>query len=593
MIGDLQQLTPVVTAEEQRLLDTHYSTPYFFGAKALERIPYVTLQLTQVYRQQDEAFLSLLNHVREGVLTTHEEELLRSRCLPSFVPRSEEGYIRLTTHNRMADLHNDRSLAQLQGESRKFQAKVDGNFPALSYPTEQVLELKVGAQVMFVKNDTSGSHLYYNGLIGRVTRMESDKVEVTCPGRTEPLVVTAQTWENTTYTVHPQTHEIEPKVVGTFTQMPLRLAWAITIHKSQGLTFEHAIIDASMSFAPGQVYVALSRCKSLEGMVLSAPIMAKNIIQDDRVAHYISRQQKAAEESIRQLPHLREEYLRSLLLELFDFRELLGTEEQVYRLLLEQFHSFDRLAQRHAQDLQTLQRRVAHVSLQWQTTLSALPQEELHSAPFLQRVQRGCLYFLGVIEEVVQPLLLLTREVQTKNKQAMARLEELLKGLNMELESRCRLLRSMGQKTFSASVYLHERQHAFCEAMEHVEPGSLTGRTHQRNRTTKHVKRTTEKAVRVPTAEQSLQLLEQGLTVEQIAERRGLVYSTVMGHLSPYVKQGRITVDKLISKEHQQGIQQVLQQLGGTPLLSEVKQCCPDDVTYEEIRLLMELKRGQ
>ena len=287
MIGDLHQLTPVVTPRDEELLRPYYD-----------------------------------NHVRDGVPTAEDLARLNARCKPMFIPKAEEGYIRLTTHNRMADSYNDNELHKLPGKRYVFKAEIEKEFPESSYPADVNLELKQGAQVMFIKNDPSPSHLYYNGRIGHVVGFEEGKVVVKCPGDDYTISVEPAEWENTRYAINEETKVIEPQVLGIFRQYPLRLAWAITIHKSQGLTFEHAIIDASASFASGQVYVALSRCKSLEGLVLASQIQPRNIIGDARVNDYIARQQSEAEKSIEALPALKEEYYRTQLYDLFNFMPL-------------------------------------------------------------------------------------------------------------------------------------------------------------------------------------------------------------------------------------------------------------------------------
>ena len=253
MIGDLAQLTPVVTAEDEQILKPYYDTPYFFGSKALQQIDYVTIQLDHVYRQQEMSFIDILNQIREGHPTPEALSILNSHCKPTFIPKPEEPYIRLTTHNQLANYYNDTELKKLSGRSYLFHAEISGTFPDFSYPTAETLELKQGAQVMFVKNDPSAEHLYYNGRIGRVTYVDAYKILVLCDGDEEAIEVEPLEWENTRYTLNEETREIETEVQGVFKQYPLRLAWAITIHKSQGLTFDRAIIDANQSFAPGQV----------------------------------------------------------------------------------------------------------------------------------------------------------------------------------------------------------------------------------------------------------------------------------------------------------------------------------------------------
>ncbi len=377
MIGDLQQLTPVVTPEDEMLLRPYYDTPYFFGSKALAQIDYVTIQLDKVYRQEDSAFLNVLNHVREACPTADDLATLNSRYNPTFIPKPGEGYIRLTTHNRLADNYNDSELSKLP----YFRAQIEGNFPDYSYPTSELLVLKQGAQVMFVKNDPTGEHRYYNGRIGEIVEISDSHVSVLCPGDSEAIEVEPLEWENAQYQLNEETRVIETKIQGKFRQLPLRLAWAITIHKSQGLTFERAIIDANLSFAPGQVYVALSRCKSLDGMVLSAPIEARAIIADEKVESYISRQEEEARKSIEQLPQLKEEYYRYLLLELFDFHDIFYKEEHLLRLMTEFFyHSHTDITELHKRVLSNLSAQTMSVSEKWLQKMRQMQQDKLHGA---------------------------------------------------------------------------------------------------------------------------------------------------------------------------------------------------------------------
>ena len=295
MIGDVHQLSPVVTESERSYMEKVYPTPYFFASKALQRIPYVTIELTTVYRQQDEAFVDLLNHVRDNNIDAETLSRLNARVESGKWKVESEQAITLTTHNRQADAINRRQMEALKGEQRVFEALLKGNYPEKLLPCERTLEIKVGERVMFVKNDSSGGHRYYNGMLGTVTGFRYDDEEkkeyievINDDG--DVINVGHETWESLRYTLNARTNEIEQEVEGTFSQYPLQAAWAVTIHKAQGLTFDRVVIDAADAFAFGQVYVALSRCRTLEGLTLSTPLTAGVAFEDRSVSQFVSSQ---------------------------------------------------------------------------------------------------------------------------------------------------------------------------------------------------------------------------------------------------------------------------------------------------------------
>ncbi len=286
MIGDLQQLSPVVKDNEWDLLKPYYETPYFFSSNVFKRCNPISIELKHIYRQDNEVFIKILNEIRNNKLTSESAALLNERYIPDFDPAKNDGYITLTTHNNRANNMNDLELQKIKDKSYFYKAEVDGNFPEYSYPTHEKLELKKGAQVMFVKNDSTPEKRYFNGKIGEIIHLNKEEITVRCQGDDYDIVVTPELWENISYSINQETKEISEHVAGAFSQMPLRLAWAITIHKSQGLTFDKAIIDAQASFAHGQTYVALSRCRTLEGIVLKNPISDSSIINDMRVSSF-------------------------------------------------------------------------------------------------------------------------------------------------------------------------------------------------------------------------------------------------------------------------------------------------------------------
>jgi len=579
MIGDLQQLTPVMTPEDERILRPYYDTPYFFGSHALQQIEYVTIELKKVYRQQDTTFLSVLNHIREGNPTPQDFEMLNSRYNPTFVPNPDDGYIRLTTHNNFADSYNKSELAKIAASSCVFNAEISGTFPEYAYPTSISLELKPGAQVMFVKNDPSGGHRYYNGKIGKIVGISDDSVAVRCPGDGEDIIVEPQEWENAKYTLNSETKEIETDVQGVFRQLPLRLAWAITIHKSQGLTFEHAIIDADASFASGQVYVALSRCKSLGGMVLASPISIKSIINDGRVTSYISRQEAATAESISRLPLLKEEYYRLLLIELFTFSDVTRHEELLCRRFMEYFsNSHPSLTAMHKSVLDSMKNDIGNVAYKWNVRIASMPMEQLHGKEFLERVVRSCRYFEERLTALLGPAVNKSCEVKTGNKEAMRRLDSALADVQQSYIAKKYLLRYIAEHGFSTSLYLKYKQRAVLVSIE--------GEPKENRQKKERQKKPKEK--KENTKDITMRMFRSGMAPDSIARERGLTYGTIMGHLAHFAVTGELSVGDILSSDKYNSVMQAISRVGTDSGVSAIKELCPPDVEYADIRVVLD-----
>ena len=467
LIGDLQQLTPVVTHEEEPLLRQYYATPYFFDSTALRGVDYVTIELSHVYRQTDADFVKLLNRVREGCLQADDLRALNARYIPDFTPREGDDFIRLTTHNARADHYNLQALEALGGEERQYEASLQGIFPEYAYPTDVTLPLKVGAQVMFVKNDGAPYYRFYNGRIGHVTALNRDTVCVRCPGDDEDIVVEYEIWENTKYTINERTREIESEVQGRFMQLPLRLAWAITIHKSQGLTFDHAVIEAGRSFAPGQVYVALSRCRTLEGLVLAEPLAAHAVINDHRVDHYIALQEEMARRSIDLLPQSKDDYLRTLLAECFTFTSLMQAVERLYKLVIEHLRSkHPQLAYDSEQAFTKGNERVQSVSWRWTQYISRMSVEKFDDEAFQQRVNDAYTYFLEQFQALFLPLMEKVSKVKVGNKETSKRLADTYADCRTACLAKVYLFERLSGKPFTTERYLHAKQHALLDAMD-------------------------------------------------------------------------------------------------------------------------------
>lgn len=575
MIGDLQQLTPVVTPEDEVILQRYYDTSYFFGSKALRSISYVTIELTHVYRQQDEEFITLLNNIREGQVSETDLKRLNERFNPNFEPEVGSDYIRLTTHNKMAESYNEVQLHNLPSKACTFIAEADGNFPEYNYPADFKLTLKRGAQVMFIRNDNNGR--YYNGRIGHVTHIDNEKILVLCPGDDKEIEVLQETWENTKYSLNEKTKQIEAEVQGTFKQYPLRLAWAITIHKSQGLTFEHAIIDAQSSFAAGQVYVALSRCKTLEGLILASPISSSAIINDNLVMNYISHQTEEAEKSIAALPTLKAEYYRQLLLELFSFTDLKACEDALYRVLTEYFYKYPKIITLHKMAIIDLDERIMSISSKWKSIICNMTTDQLHEDDFLQRMKKGALYFHSQLTEIFSHLLDMTKGVQSNNKIAYKRFDNNYADLLQTYVVKHELLERIMEKGFSINGYLTAKQEAILNSLE-----EKTGR----NRKNK-IEETTPKVPKISTGEVTFNLFKTGKSIEEIAKERSLTPATIQGHLIPYIQKGEIKLNEVIDEEKAKTILQKLQLAGKEASLKAIKLLCPADITYTDILLIM------
>lgn len=455
MIGDLQQLAPVVKENEWEMLKNYYETPYFFASRALRETVYMTIELKTVYRQSDTFFLSLLNKIRENQADDEVLNELNRRYQPGFRPRKKEGYIRLTTHNYQAQKVNDNELASLPGQTYSFRAEIDGTFPEYLYPADEVLTIKAGAQIMFLKNDPSSEKRYYNGMIGEVAAVNDAGMIVRGKDNGDEFQLLPEEWGNYKYVLNEETKEITEEIEGTFRQYPIRLAWAITIHKSQGLTFERAIIDARNSFAHGQTYVALSRCKTLEGMVLESPLRREAIISDSTVDDF-TKEVERNKPGNRQLHDMQKAYFFDLLSDLFNFysldqaykRLLRLIDEDLYKLYPKQLAEYKELAPH-------IKEKIVEVSQRFRNQYTRLingSDDYAADQGLQERVRSGAGYFRKELEPV--RALFEKTNMPLDNKELRKQLNERLQALDDALWIKESLLEAMMGQPFTVTGYL-------------------------------------------------------------------------------------------------------------------------------------------
>ena len=458
MIGDLQQLAPVVKDSEWELLRRYYETPYFFASHALRETVYMTIELEKVNRQSDTYFLSLLNKIRENKAGDEVLNALNKRYQRGFQPSKEEGYIRLTTHNNQAQQVNDRELASLPGKAYSFRAEVKDEFPEYSYPADEVLTVKEGAQIMFLKNDVSSEKRYYNGMIGEVVTVNETGMFVRGKDSEHEFQLLQEEWGNYKYVLNEETKEITEEIAGVFRQYPIRLAWAITIHKSQGLTFERAIIDARNSFAHGQTYVALSRCKTLEGMVLESPLCREAIISDSVVDNFTKGVEQNKPGS-KQLNDMQKAYFFDLLSDLFNFyaieqaykRLLRMMDEDLYRLFPKQLADYKALEPHIKEKIV----EVAHRFRNQYTRLINESEDYAGNQELQERIRSGAGYFRRELKPV--RALFDKTNMPLDNRELRKQLNERLQTLDDALWIKESLLGIICTSSFTVSDYLKQK----------------------------------------------------------------------------------------------------------------------------------------
>lgn len=661
MIGDIHQLAPVAKPEEWELLEPYYKSVYFFDSHVLQKISYYCIELEHIYRQADAEFISILNKVRNNCLDNESLAVLNSHYKPDFEPDEKDGFITLMTHNRQVDEINESKLNALKTKTLTFTAKVTGTFPEYSFPTKVELELKVGAQVMFVKNDPSREHLYYNGKIGKVVSYDKEAgLFVKCDDQV--IKVEPVTWQNFEYNINKDTKEIEEKEIGSFTQIPLKTAWAITIHKSQGLTFKNVILDASLAFAHGQVYVALSRCTSLDGLVLKKKLSQNGLFNDLKINQFTDAI-PSMEPNKEQFEYNKTQYEAEMLFELFNFHDVETDLNKINAVVSMHKGSFESVISKELPDVwKIFHQNVVEVGDRFQVQMSKILQDNynvINNLQLQERVRKGCTYFLANISTVEN---VLEMPFQTDNVDINKGIKDaldLLKG-NLLVKRACleacadgfemkKYLEVKNKKIVEAeelgkksSTSLKRRQfygndlklyNALVKWREDVAFGleipesrvipttTLQAIVEKKPLTVKDLKalskvgstriqRFGSEILNIVLEHQGMKkmdfdddeskieldlkdtvlvtkgLMDEGLTLEEIADRRGMVLSTIQGHVAEMILKGYASAKDFMTEEHYDNIVEYFTETQDASL-GAARDVLGDDYTFGELRMVL------
>jgi hypothetical protein len=597
-IGDLHQLPPVVKNEEWNLLSKFYKSAFFFDALVLEKSPPVYIELEKIYRQADETFIHLLNNLRNNQVTEADVALLKTYYRENYQPSLTDNYITLTTHNNKADALNKNSLNELSSKSFFYNATIEKDFSESAFPAEKRLELKVGAQVMFIKNDPTGEQRFFNGKIAIITKLTNDLIEVQVDGVVKNLIIEKYTWKNIRYKPNKTTNEIEEEIAGTFTQFPLKLAWAITVHKSQGLTFDKAIIDIGSAFAPGQIYVALSRLRSLDGLILTSLISSRGIKQDQHVT-YFSKTKEQQEDLTIQIKNESKAFLKQSLLQSFDFTVLDNyVYEHIFSYSKDEKRSTKQTYQSWAvklqQELMALKVNADKFVKQIDRLFVAGNAESL--SLLLERTEAAENYFnpqLAAFSESIFGLIEVVK-LQKQTKEYLAELLD-LEAIFYEQFKKIKKAKAM----LAAAIYGTELTKEDVLALH-----DLTSRTSKIQKAytlpnkeefnpsseesySKFVRSRKEKAPKQPkvdTKELTLSLFKEGKNLKEIAQERKVTQSTIEGHLAYFVAKNEIKASELIPEKKLDAITSAILELKSLKL-NELRDHLGKSYAFGEIKI--------
>ncbi len=547
MIGDLYQLPPIVKDHEWGFLREHYSSIHFFQSQALRQAGFTYVELDKIFRQADDVFIRLLNALRNNACTEADLAQLNERYKPQY--ETEEGVVTLCTHNFQADSLNRQKLDALDKPSHFFEAEIANDFPQNLYPLGEKLELREGAQVMFVKNDTSEDKRYFNGKLAQVTELGAKGICVKMEGE-DAFWLERHTWENKRYLLSEKDKQLEEEVIGTYGQYPIKLAWAITVHKSQGLTFEKAVIDVGKAFAPGQVYVALSRLRSLEGLVLRTPITQSAISSDVQVMQFSNQQQENEHLLDEKLSQGRADFVDYLIQKTFDFNTLLKQIEYIQnkaagKLVFED----DEMREAVNTIRKACENEVVNTQKFRQQLQRILGQGD--EAERQKRLGKGCAYYISFLESQTLALQIHLGEVRqfTRTKTYSNALEDLQEILWLKLKElmaieaqTTALMKGEALAKNDSSKLVKLKKAVQIKAAEYLKENPKNFK----NKTGKKAGKAKPKG---ETYQRTYALVTEGLKIKEIAEKRDLAVGTIESHLAKGITEGLLKVKDVMDEK--------------------------------------------
>jgi uncharacterized protein YpbB/GTPase SAR1 family protein len=598
-IGDLMQLPPVIRNEEWNVLQQYYTGKFFFHAHVIQNNPPIYIELDKIYRQEDPIFINILNNLRNNQITQEDQKVLNSYLNPNFDLENQNGYITLTTHNHKADEINKSAIERLNEPEMHFYAEVVGDFPEKNFPIEEKLTLKKGAQIMFIKNDLNAEKNYFNGKMGIIFSLSKNEILVKFPEENKIIELEKYEWKNIRYVVNENTKEIEEEVLGTFVQFPIKLAWAITVHKSQGLTFDKAVLDVSDVFVPGQLYVALSRLRSLQGMVLLKPIQLNGISSSRDVLDYAS--QKADEHQIaKSLEMEKVNYIKDYLTKSFSwasFEQLLKNHLYGYEQGQENSTKSNNLS--WALTFYDTQKELGVLSIKFMNQLKGILQTEKLDTIFLQkRIHAAFDYFIPLLKEHHLNLLLKIEYIKRTKKaktyfNELSELDDRLTSLVLELFYAVRFvdclaenleinkenLKTEDQKKYKISLQ-EKALKAYRDQTLTVVPDEEEVGYYIKSKASKKTKE-----VKKSTYEDTFELWEKKHTLEEIAKIRLLSSTTIESHFAKLIEQKRLKLSDIMNEERIDQMAEAFKDIKAGDSLTDIKNRLGEGFSWGEIKI--------